>query len=79
MCHEKPQNGEADCATGGTILIAPANGLGPMGWGGPVCVQVAAECGRAFPPKKGPVLPAPLVDGGWMNRSVTSKRSFRLG
>ena len=53
-------------------LIAPANGLGPMGWG-PVWVQVAAECGRAFPQGKGPVLPAPLVDGGWMDRSVTSE------
>ena len=53
-------------------LIAPANGLGSIAWG-PIWVQTAAECGLSFPREKGPVLPAPLVDGGWMSRSVTSE------
>ncbi|CAE7358825.1 unnamed protein product [Symbiodinium sp. CCMP2456] len=38
-------------------LVAPAVGLGPIAWG-PVWAKV---------------LPAPTVDGGWMNRAVTSE------
>jgi len=53
-------------------LVAPAVGLGPIAWG-PVWARVAGECGLPFPRGKGPVLPAPTVDGGWMNRAVTSE------
>ena len=53
MCHEKPQNGEADCATGGTILIAPANGLGPMGWGGLYGSKWQLNVGAPFLLRKG--------------------------
>ena len=71
MCHEESQNNKANRATSGADAFdRTANGLGPVAWG-PVWVQVPAECGRAFPQERGPVLPAPLVDGGWIDRSVT--------
>ena len=59
-------------SAGSYMGVKDASDISPQG-AGPVTFIVAAECGRAFPQEKGPVLPAPLVDGGWMDRSVTSE------